>query len=326
MGNLMYTEEHLIEELQYFAVYLGKTPTMLEVSKDTLLPSAAVYSLRFNSWEEALKRANLKTNKLTDQGLLKLLKTFSEKLGRTPSIREVDSEAYMPSVKAYRNHFGCWNNALKAAKLPLNYITDEDLLNNLKSLTKRLGRVPTALDARKENLSSVTTYKDRFGSWNNAIIKAGLKPNCSQSHITEENLALSYNKEWLKEQNQTKTLYEISSELGFNKHAMSGRFKELGIKPVIHKESLKEKEWLDSLGITERQYPIANYKVDGYNPDTNTVYEFLGDYWHGNPEVYDPDDYNEKVGKTFGQLFDETRERLERIKSLGYNIITKWET
>jgi len=53
---------------------------------------------------------------------------------------------------------------------------------------------------------------------------------------------------------------------------------------------------------------------------------FLGDYWHGNPEVYDPDDYNEKVGKTFGQLFDETNKRLEYIESLGYNIITKWET
>jgi len=88
---------------------------------------------------------------------------------------------------------------------------------------------------------------------------------------------------------------------------------------------LKEKEWLDSLGITERQYPIENYKVDGYDPETNTVYEFLGDYWHGNPEVYDPDDYNKSCSKTFGQLFDETNKRLKYIKSLGYNIITEWE-
>jgi len=61
------------------------------------------------------------------------------------------------------------------------------------------------------------------------------------------------------------------------------------------------------------------------DPETNTVYEFLGDYWHGNPEVYDPDEYNKSCSKTFGLLFDETNKRLEHIKSLGYNIITKWE-
>ena len=26
------------------------------------------------------------------------------------------------------------------------------------------------------------------------------------------------------------------------------------------------------------------YYVDGFEPKTNTVYEFNGDYWHGNPE------------------------------------------
>lgn len=66
--------------------------------------------------------------------------------------------------------------------------------------------------------------------------------------------------------------------------------------------------------------------MDGYDPETNTVYEYLGDYWHGNPKVFNPEDLNTKVGKTFGQLFDETNRRLEEIKSMGYNIVTQWET
>ena len=43
----------------------------------------------------------------------------------------------------------------------------------------------------------------------------------------------------------------------------------------------------------------VEYKVDGYCYETNTVYEFHGDYWHGNPIVFDSDDTNKCVGKTF---------------------------
>ena len=269
----------------------------------------------------------------TDQYLIEDLIIFKEYLGRIPSSRDMDLDGLTPSSKLYSKRFGTWNNALKKAGLSIlrnsvNYShkSDEFLISKLKTLKEELNRTPRRRDlAGIKGLPGRGVYERRFGSWDNALIKAGLKPNCNQSHITEENLALSYNKEWLKKENKTKPLIQISKELGYQKGKLSHRFKELDIKPVLHKESLKEKEWLDSLGITERQYPIANYKVDGYDPETNTVYEFLGDYWHGNPEVYDPDEYNKSCSKTFGQLFDETNKRLEHIKSLGYNIITKWE-
>jgi hypothetical protein len=269
----------------------------------------------------------------TDQYLIEDLIIFKEYLGRIPSSRDMDLDGLTPSSKLYSKRFGTWNNALKKAGLSIlrnsvNYShkSDEFLISKLKTLKEELNRTPRRRDlAGIKGLPGRGVYERRFGSWDNALIKAGLKPNCNQSHITEENLALSYNKEWLLQQNETKTQYEISNDLGYNKHKMSGRFSELGITTKYHTGSLKEKEWLDSLGITERQYPIENYRVDGYDPETNTVYEFLGDYWHGNPEVYDPDEYNKSCSKTFGQLFDETNKRLEHIKSLGYNIITKWE-
>jgi hypothetical protein len=269
----------------------------------------------------------------TDQYLIEDLIIFKEYLGRIPSSRDMDLDGLTPSSKLYSKRFGTWNNALKKAGLSIlrnsvNYShkSDEFLISKLKTLKEELNRTPRRRDlAGIKGLPGRGVYERRFGSWDNALIKAGLKPNCNQSHITEENLALSYNKEWLLQQNETKTQYEISNDLGYNKHKMSGRFSELGITTKYHTGSLKEKEWLDSLGITERQYPIENYRVDGYDPETNTVYEFLGDYWHGNPEVYDPDEYNKSCSKTFGLLFDETNKRLEHIKSLGYNIITKWE-
>ena len=77
-----------------------------------------------------------------------------------------------------------------------------------------------------------------------------------------------------------------------------------------------------------RQYRIegTRYKVDAYDPETNTIYEFLGDYWHGNPEVYDSEDINTNNGKTFKELYDDTFERLYEIKTLGYDVKYIWES
>ena len=53
--------------------------------------------------------------------------------------------------------------------------------------------------------------------------------------------------------------------------------------------SKPEQEWLDSLNIDmqyRNQFIKAGSKrlsVDAYDPTTKTVYEFWGDYWHGNP-------------------------------------------
>jgi hypothetical protein len=61
-----------------------------------------------------------------------------------------------------------------------------------------------------------------------------------------------------------------------------------------------EMKWLDSLDIPieYRQKSLTingkKYRVDAFSPVTNTIYEFYGDFWHGNPEVYDPSGINWK--------------------------------
>ena len=76
-----------------------------------------------------------------------------------------------------------------------------------------------------------------------------------------------------------------------------------------------------------RQYRIPNtiFKSDGYDPKTNTIYEFLGDYWHGNPKLYDFDKVNVNAGFSFKELNQKTFERFDEIKKLGYNIKYIWE-
>jgi hypothetical protein len=99
-----------------------------------------------------------------------------------------------------------------------------------------------------------------------------------------------------------------------------GRIRSASSK-VAHK-------WLDSFNNPQiiREYYIKELKifVDGFDPVTNTVYEFDGDYWHGNPQFYKSEDINSKVKKKFGILYSSTLERHNKIKQLGYNLIKIW--
>jgi hypothetical protein len=75
----------------------------------------------------------------------------------------------------------------------------------------------------------------------------------------------------------------------------------------------------------EFKIPNTRFKADGFCKETNTIYEFHGDYWHGNPNIYEPNDET-YFGKTFGELYEKTLKREQQIKNMGFNLITMWES
>ena len=91
--------------------------------------------------------------------------------------------------------------------------------------------------------------------------------------------------------------------------------------------SHKERRWLDELGVAERQYWLEDvkYKVDGYDPVTNTVYLFHGKFWHGCPITYDPEMIHPVIKLPMKYLYEKTMLYESKIKDAGYNIIVKWE-
>lgn len=103
-----------------------------------------------------------------------------------------------------------------------------------------------------------------------------------------------------------------------------------GCPRCTHKYSWVEQRWLTSLGIPEEywQYriPGTRYTADGYDPKTNTVYEFDGDYFHGNPEYYAPQDVNQVRGQTFGELYQSTLAKRSALRNLGYQLVWVWES
>ncbi len=96
--------------------------------------------------------------------------------------------------------------------------------------------------------------------------------------------------------------------------------------------SKKEIRWLKHMGVSEDCWQKTltmtsgkRYRVDAYDPASNTVYEFNGDYWHGNPAKYTRDQLNEINGETFGALFDKTQSRLKDLLENGYGVVSIWE-
>jgi hypothetical protein len=94
-----------------------------------------------------------------------------------------------------------------------------------------------------------------------------------------------------------------------------------------------ELEWIAYLKIPE-EYHHIKFKVDGrliktdaFDHKTNTIYEFYGDFWHGNPNnpQYPPEEMHPVLKKTYGQLYKETISREQFLKENGYNIITIWQ-
>lgn len=64
---------------------------------------------------------------------------------------------------------------------------------------------------------------------------------------------------------------------------------------------------------------------DGYDIVTNTIYEFYGDYWHGNLDIYNGDNINKNNNKTFKLLHSETLDRERFLRENGFTVISIWE-
>jgi protein-arginine kinase activator protein McsA len=106
-----------------------------------------------------------------------------------------------------------------------------------------------------------------------------------------------------------------------------------GCPKCYTKVSKKEIDWLDSLGLlNDNEHRQVHIKIgrkwittDGFDQNTNTIYEFLGDFWHGNPNVYNHTDLNKVAKKTYGELYNLTISRFDMLKKAGYNIMFIWE-
>lgn len=111
----------------------------------------------------------------------------------------------------------------------------------------------------------------------------------------------------------------------------SGHKRGYGCKSCTITVSKEETIWLDSLHIPNInrniQIVVDGYifNVDAIDYETNTIYEFNGDYYHGNPEVYSSNLVNKTTNKTFGVLHENTLKKEKILSDAGYIVKSIWE-
>lgn len=89
-----------------------------------------------------------------------------------------------------------------------------------------------------------------------------------------------------------------------------------------------ESLFFDHYGVDDRQVTIKTkdgiFFADGVIG--NTVYEFMGDYWHANPLKYD-EEFLITVKKTVAKdQWQKDIDRMDAIRNEGYDIIVVWES
>lgn len=124
-----------------------------------------------------------------------------------------------------------------------------------------------------------------------------------------------------------------------------------GVKNIMHLDSAKEKvkkkrierlsykgspskgeiNWLNELNIPDRHRQVG-IKIEDDKMICvdalyeNTVYEYLGTFWHGNPKYFNHEEINPITKTSYKELYEDTIKRLSKLKDLGYKIIAVWET
>lgn len=131
----------------------------------------------------------IQISKLSDEEVLKLI--YSEYKRISPkNHKEFYQKSSLPSLPALQKRFGMkYNDILLLANVPLDNIKiakpNEYYLDRLKNLSIKLGHSPSINELKKEGFDQ-TIYFQRFGSYNNALIAAGLQT--SKSNFVKRNI------------------------------------------------------------------------------------------------------------------------------------------
>lgn len=239
----------------------------------------------------------------TDEELIDLLKQLSKQLNKpSPSAVDCNNTPGYPNASTYRSRFGSWNNAKSAAGLlninKFSQKTHEDLISSLKAFYEKNKRAPTQKECRASNgLYGPNTYKDRFGSWDKALEKAGIDKNTLRSTQVSDEELLESLRQFYQENgyaprhedcNNLKEFTYLKAHMIYVRRF--GGFTEAlnlaGIK-LNDYGSIKEKEVKDFISsiyngtiILNDRSLLDNLELDIYLPELKIAIEFNGLYWH----------------------------------------------
>lgn len=183
MKECKFTKQELIDDIYKFIDINNRAPRPHEMQVKNGFISLHNYYKVFGSWELALKEADVNVQKgYTKQELIDALYKFVNKNERVPTKRDMGGE--YPSESVYYRTFGSWNNALIEAGLDVNVeygieYSEKEFIDSIHKFIKINNTQPRLNDMLACNgYIPAGRYIKYFGTWNNALLKAGIESDC----------------------------------------------------------------------------------------------------------------------------------------------------
>lgn len=191
---MKYTDEELLDEVRRLKEELGHPPTLQEFRNQSE-HSATTYYNRFGSWSDAVELAEFSPrkpeSKIETRSLIEDLHAVAKRCEGSPTVTMMNRHGEY-SASAYKERFGSWNRALNEAGFDSNTfdtnIPESDLLAELQNLSENAESAPTYEQMEEDGKYGARTYIRRFGSWEEALDKAGFNETNIEQEVSESEL------------------------------------------------------------------------------------------------------------------------------------------
>ncbi len=151
-----------------------------DFEKDRSVCSVNAVTLRFGSWNNALKEAGIKLNtreKWSNEEILKQLREHYSKTGNI-TVESFDNDKGVCSTDTVKNRFGSWSKGLKKAGILIleeKKLTKEKITEQINDYYSRNSKITATGFEKDRTVCSIERVVVHFGSWNNAMIELGYK-------------------------------------------------------------------------------------------------------------------------------------------------------
>ncbi|MFC8152335.1 homing endonuclease associated repeat-containing protein, partial [Bacillus paralicheniformis] len=276
--NQPYTKDFLIKEFFRYQKEFGKYPLKKDIHNTKGYPSMAGYNRIWNSWDDFLKEIGVVDQNTTD-GWYKVDEQVLKDLYSTGSKDEIIEKLIVKrNWDTIKRKASSLNLKRDISAIKRKY-TNKYLIEHLINLSKKIGRTPRIKDLKKmEEKISRKSYDKYFGSWNQALLEAGLNINLLKKHNKDEIMEGAI--KFFKENKRSPFYNELdhSATIVYNYWDTWGEFlAECKLPPTMNYHNLKTKT--DGINLLKRVYKETK-KIP--SPTVVTNYYKVNSAWFRN--------------------------------------------
>ena len=236
-------------------------------------------------------------------GIEELKKGYFPHLFNTPDNQEYvgplpDMKYYMPETMSVsgRKAFETWHSEQLAKQVEFDF--DEELVAYCESDVK-------LLKAGCLKFKQLFEEKSKSNPFDRMTIASACNQDLRQNRMTPNSIASEPLHGW----------------------RMSSNHSKVALEWIHWKNSQLESSIQHARTEGEYRIPNSNYTVDGYDSETNTVYEFQGCFWHGCPSCYPnrTESHQRLENRCADDVYRCTQKKLQFLQSKGYSVAEIWE-